>query len=345
MKKSLLSTLCAGLLFGAAPVWSADCVEVDIELPGSVIAAPGAFADGYFELTNCGDEAGMVVLNVTIAFGNIPPFEIGGIQFPLGAGEVVSREFRVPVPPTAAGNEVSICIEATIGEAVASDCATTVISGAEPTADSRTIGFLALADGECADVVLELPDTVVIEQGASFADGYFELTNCGDASALVQLSVSIQLLDTTITVSGIRVPLGAGETISREFRMPVPPVVPAGEYGVCVTATIGESMASSCQTISIKKNQGPLGGGVSANNHPNPFNPSTTISFSLPTASFTKVSVYNSLGQLIEVLHEGTLAAGDHQVQWDGATASSGVYFYRIETGGEVVSKKMVLTK
>lgn len=345
MRRTLLPILLCGLFLGVASAWSAECVTVDIELPGSVQAAPGAFADGYFELTNCGDEAAIVTLSVTIAFGNIPPFEIGGIQFPLGAGEVVSREFRVPVPPNAAGNEVSICIEAAIGESVASDCATTVISGAEPTADSRTTGFLALADGDCAYVVLELPDEITIEQGASFADGYFELTNCGDESALVQLSVSIQLLDTTITVSGIRVPLGAGETISREFRMPVPPIVPAGEYGVCVTATVGESMASACQTIVIVKNQGPMGAGVSANNHPNPFNPSTTISFSLPTASYTTVSVYNTLGQLVEVLHEGMLSAGDHQVQWDGNTASSGVYFYRIEAGGEVVSKKMVLTK
>lgn len=348
MKKHLLIALSALLLLGAAPSFAADCVEVDIELPASVAAEAGSFAEGYFELTNCGDEAATVELNVTIAIGGLPPFEIGGIMFPLGAGEVVSREFVIPVPPTAVGQEVTICLDAMIGEATASDCATMVIEGASATSSSREIGFQALQEGDCVDVLLELSDTVTVEEGAAFGEGYFELTNCGDESALIMLDVTLHLMDSSFTISGIAVPLGAGETISREFILPVPPVVPSGEYGVCVTATLGESIVTSCETVVIVNDTNPWGGGTSsldATNSPNPFNPSTVISFELPQSSHVKVTVYNTLGQQVTVLQDGVMSAGAHHLEWDAGNLSSGIYLYRIEAGDESVSKKMVLTK
>ncbi|MBD3404009.1 T9SS type A sorting domain-containing protein [candidate division GN15 bacterium] len=350
MRKLLLSLALLSLVFGGSAAMAEDCVEVDIELPATVVAEPGAFATGFFELTNCGDEAGIVEMNVSIAFTNGPAFDVGTIPVPVGAGEVISREFRVPVPPPAGGQELTICVEAALNDAAASDCATMAIEGDGFTGDggSKTVGFLAGAEGECVEIDLELPDTVVVEQGAAIYDGSFELINCGDEASNINLEISLQLFDTTITIGGPTVPLGAGESIAREFRFPVPPVVPSGEYGICITAYSGEMMATTCQTMVVVNDHGPLtdkGKAVTAQNYPNPFNPTTTISFALPASGPVKLTVFNVLGQEVDVLVDDVLPAGSHSVTWDGSDASSGVYLYRIKTTDQVISKKMILTK
>ncbi len=80
-------------------------------------------------------------------------------------------------------------------------------------------------------------------------------------------------------------------------------------------------------------------------NYPNPFNPGTGISFSLPVATDVRLEVYNIAGQVVETLVDGYLEAGTHVVTWDGSEAGSGIYFYRINAGEFSDSKKMVLLK
>jgi hypothetical protein len=86
-------------------------------------------------------------------------------------------------------------------------------------------------------------------------------------------------------------------------------------------------------------------------NHPNPFNPSTTIGYYLPEASVVTLEVYDSSGRLVSRLadHEKQ-EKGTHSVGWrgldaQGRSASSGVYFYRLTSGKETISKKMVLLR
>ncbi|HBX67432.1 MAG TPA: peptidase S8, partial [Balneolaceae bacterium] len=78
---------------------------------------------------------------------------------------------------------------------------------------------------------------------------------------------------------------------------------------------------------------------------PNPFNPTTSIQFGLPTTATVKLSVYNVLGQLVDVLINERRQAGFHTVNFDAVDLSSGVYLFRIEAGSFVDSKKMVLMK
>jgi len=85
-------------------------------------------------------------------------------------------------------------------------------------------------------------------------------------------------------------------------------------------------------------------------NYPNPFNPSTSIEFDLPRRSWVRIDVFNLLGQRICSLVDEECAAGSYRVDWDGHTdqgskASTGVYFYRIETDGYTATKKMLLLK
>jgi len=78
---------------------------------------------------------------------------------------------------------------------------------------------------------------------------------------------------------------------------------------------------------------------------PNPFNPATEISFALPEASHLKLDIYNVMGRKVSTLVNEHRDAGHHTVRWDGSVAASGVYFYRIEAGSFVESKKMILLK
>jgi len=85
-------------------------------------------------------------------------------------------------------------------------------------------------------------------------------------------------------------------------------------------------------------------------NHPNPFNPTTTISFSVPTAGRTNLDVFNVLGQHVRCLLDDDIEAGAHSIVWDGKdgdghSVASGIYLYRLRAGKAVESKKMVLLK
>jgi hypothetical protein len=85
-------------------------------------------------------------------------------------------------------------------------------------------------------------------------------------------------------------------------------------------------------------------------NYPNPFNPTTTISFDLAHPGNAKLSIYNIKGQLVKVLANGNLTPGSHHIVWDGRDngnrgVSSGVYFYRLETPGRTFTRKMLMLK
>lgn len=80
-------------------------------------------------------------------------------------------------------------------------------------------------------------------------------------------------------------------------------------------------------------------------NYPNPFNPSTSIKFELPEATNINLSVYNIMGQQVTVLSQGVYSAGSYQVQFNANNLSTGIYFYRLHAGEQVVTKKMMLLK
>jgi photosystem II stability/assembly factor-like uncharacterized protein len=80
-------------------------------------------------------------------------------------------------------------------------------------------------------------------------------------------------------------------------------------------------------------------------NFPNPFNPSTIISFKLPVSSFVSLKVYDLLGQEIATLAEGVIQPGVHNVRWSAAGFASGVYLYRLKAGSFTETKKLLLIR
>jgi hypothetical protein len=78
---------------------------------------------------------------------------------------------------------------------------------------------------------------------------------------------------------------------------------------------------------------------------PNPFNPTTAINYQLSTFSQVNLKVYDTAGRLIATLVDGWRDAGSHQVTFDGSNLASGVYLYRLESGGTVSVGKIMLLK
>ncbi|MFC1490242.1 T9SS type A sorting domain-containing protein [Candidatus Latescibacterota bacterium] len=80
-------------------------------------------------------------------------------------------------------------------------------------------------------------------------------------------------------------------------------------------------------------------------NFPNPFNPSTTLTYSLATPVHVTLSVYNSAGQKVATLVDSYMSAGEHSTVFDGKGLVSGIYFYRLESEGFEKSGRMTLVK
>jgi hypothetical protein len=85
-------------------------------------------------------------------------------------------------------------------------------------------------------------------------------------------------------------------------------------------------------------------------NYPNPFNPSTTIRYTLSVDSPVSIRVYNMLGQEVATLVDGFQKAGEQSVVWQGTnnfgqTVASGLYIYRLQAGNTIMTEKMLFTK
>ncbi len=80
-------------------------------------------------------------------------------------------------------------------------------------------------------------------------------------------------------------------------------------------------------------------------NYPNPFNPTTTISFSLPSSTFTSLKVYDILGNEVANLVNEEKPAGNYEERFDASSLTSGTYFYKLQAGSFIETKKMILLK
>jgi hypothetical protein len=80
-------------------------------------------------------------------------------------------------------------------------------------------------------------------------------------------------------------------------------------------------------------------------NYPNPFNPSTTINYSLEKEGNVKLSVYNAIGSKVATIVNENKPSGNYSVQFNGSNLSSGIYFYKLESGFNTAVKKFILMK
>ncbi|HNX00204.1 MAG TPA: choice-of-anchor J domain-containing protein [Candidatus Cloacimonadota bacterium] len=130
------------------------------------------------------------------------------------------------------------------------------------------------------------------------------------------------------------------------------PDLPNASYSFKVTAlyTDGESVPSN--VITIVGNDDPVIPARTAlnGNYPNPFNPTTDISFSLNKAGFVTIEIFNTQGHKIKTLVSKQVEAGNHSISWNGNDdkgnpVGSGMYFYKMKSGNYSSTKKMILLK
>ncbi len=115
-------------------------------------------------------------------------------------------------------------------------------------------------------------------------------------------------------------------------------IIPESRYGTGLILTEADPL-SSIEPFS------PLPQSLYLSAFPNPFNPTTTLSFSLPQSSLVELSVYDALGRVIMTRGMGMLHAGAHEIAIDGAEWSSGVYFARVSAGRMEKVVKMALLR
>ena len=110
-------------------------------------------------------------------------------------------------------------------------------------------------------------------------------------------------------------------------------------YGMKINGEIYGQITSVIDEKQSKRNF------VLFQNHPNPFNPSTIISYSIPKRSHVTIKVFDLLGRQVAELVNEDKPAGNYNVTFDGSKLSSGVYFYSITAGSVRQTKKMMLVK
>ncbi len=189
-----------------------------------------------------------------------------------------------------------------------------------------------------------------------------------DAIAEAHESMMLRFESVTITSANADAPSNFGEfsvsTTPPDNSVRVDDASPGIPFGYNDTLTDGETISSiqgvwthtfgnyklipedlsDIGTITDVDDELPEGFSLSQN-YPNPFNPSTTIKYSLDQPGLVHLGVFDLLGREVSVLVRGAKSAGEHNVSFDASGLPSGVYIYRLEAGGFVVNKSMMLIK
>lgn len=236
----------------------------------------------------------------------------------------------------------------------------TVYSGTDPGVNVESRVVATATAGINYDLTLTTfpPDTDPIPPDATVRIEV-GVTNTGnvDDGCLIQVSPNSYWSGSVDSTSGI-LPVGIGEEVTVWFDVTMPPYVQnedsVGVFNYTVVSASDPSVTVSGAVllqpdfgtdvndgdVSLLPDQMNL-----AQNYPNPFNPTTTIAFSLSSRSQVNVSIFDILGRTVESIDMGVLSAGQHEVNWDASSMSSGVYFYRLTTGQGSQTRKMTLLK
>jgi hypothetical protein len=135
---------------------------------------------------------------------------------------------------------------------------------------------------------------------------------------------------------------------SASYTTPAVTMADNGSHFRCVVTNLVSSQVSDEATLtvlttSVKPPQETPTSYYLAQNHPNPFNPSTIIQFGVPVAGRVTIKVSNLLGQEVKTLVDDFMAAGTHEVTFHAEGLPSGIYLYRMQSGSFVATKKLVL--
>lgn len=162
------------------------------------------------------------------------------------------------------------------------------------------------------------PNTITITQGDTVN---FVLASIHNAT---QVSQATWDADGNTSNGGFQTPFGGGIVVLQQagtYYYVCQPHASMGMKGIINVTGTTEVLAGSNSTPERFTLQ---------QNHPNPFNPSTSISFSVPEISYVTIKIYNLIGTEIQTLTQQSYNPGIYTVTWNGSDYSSGMYFYRL---------------
>ena len=311
-----------GLTGGSANITLADA---GTEPPLPPEATPLAFADG----TSIDDQE--------YTAGT----EISAMELPAAVGGVGDIAYSVPDLPSG----------------LSFDAATRTLSGTPDAATDEPVEITyTAADGTGASATLTFSITVN-------AEITFDLVFFGAGKLVPTPSADASIPEFAVgqPVNAFTLPSATGGTEPLTYTLS--PELPAGLSFDAATRTISGTPQAEGSPVYIYTVTDALGASVTmqlqtrpaafalATNYPNPFNPATTIQYALPQAADVQLTVYNVVGQVVRTLVAEHQSAGRYLVAWDatndnGQSLSAGVYFYRLQAGGEFHAvRKMLLLK
>lgn len=249
---------------------------------------------------------------------------------------------------------------------------------AAPLQDGRAYFFTTRFDYQVPDLQITLtpvsPPIIIPPGGGSFSY-IIALQNNTTSAAGGEVWCDVLLPSGTIygpVLGPANVNVNAGTTLQKNRTQTIPGSAPAGTYqyrahvGIYPAAVFDEasfsfskSGVSGAGPYQDWQNYGDLWDDTQAiageaqpptafelsPAHPNPFNPTTRLSFALPEAAHAKLSAYDITGRLVATLVNGWREAGSHEVTFDGSGLASGIYVYRLTAGSFSACGKMVLMK
>jgi plastocyanin len=187
---------------------------------------------------------------------------------------------------------------------------------------------------------------IVTNSGFSFSPSSLTIT-LGDTVNFVlasihtarEVDVATWNANGTTSNGGFDLPNGGGTVVLNQVGIHYYVCVPHASLGMKGTITVNsatdvKNINETIPDIFILKQ-----------NYPNPFNPTTTISFKLQYKSLVSLKIFDALGREVSTLVNEELSAGDHFRQWTGVNMSTGVYFYRLQAGSFIETKKLLLLK
>lgn len=212
---------------------------------------------------------------------------------------------------------------------------------------------------EEATLILDDYETVAWDPDTLIWEVRMSIRNLGPGTAYDVSAELLEEIDWLVSiVDDVDFPdIGPGETIWSEnaFKLDLGDRPGPGGFNVFFNVTY-QTNCGDGRFIMLDPEANPPGEGAAkrlhtlGQNHPNPFNPQTTIHFALGKQSPVTLRVYDQAGRMVRELVNGTLAATQHSVIWDGKdqtgrTVRSGVYFYRLDAGDFTETRRMLLVK
>lgn len=224
------------------------------------------------------------------------------------------------------------------------------IHGSQAESELLKLRWVGYQVGKCTvDARFQMDDSARTEYGVTLASGL-------SLGALIDYSIKMFDGKITVTVNGV----SASQTYSTSFYGSIDKYYfKAGNYLQFYSNDPNVyglvqfyKLSLNSQTVEVESeglgtevDQTTLDFFEIRQNYPNPFNPSTTIRYAIPTNSFVTLKIYDLLGNDVAVLVDEENEAGFHQVEFDGSGLASGVYFYALQTGSFVQTKKFILLK